>query len=335
MGADEMNFLVIFADAARAAVGANAAIYAVAAIGLNVHFGYTGLLNFGQVGFMLVGAYGVAVSVATFHTSLLVGVLAGLAASVVLALLLGIPTLRLRADYLAITTIAAGEILRYVYRADFAAPVTGGVYGLTQFASSLYAVNPIPEGQYGIGRLSFSSEELWIMIIGWALAALACWIMYLIIHSPWGRVIRSIREDEDAVRSVGKNVFGYKMQSLVVGGALGAVGGMLLAVYSQAVQPDAFNPVVTFYLYTLLILGGTGRILGPIVGSVIFWFVLVFADSFLRQAIGASLISPAIISPTQVGAVRFALVGLMLMLLMIYRPQGILGDRREMLVSAR
>jgi neutral amino acid transport system permease protein len=335
MGADEMSFLVILADSLRAAVGPNAAIYAVAAIGLNMHFGYTGLLNFGQVGFMLVGAYGVAVSVATFHTSLLVGVAAGLAASAVLALLLGIPTLRLRADYLAITTIAAGEILRYVYRSNFATSVTGGVYGLTQFASPLYAINPIPAGQYGVGRLSFSNEELWIMIIGWALAALACWIMYLIIRSPWGRVIRSIREDEDAARSLGKNVFGYKMQSLVFGGALGAVGGMLLAVYSQAVQPDAFNPVVTFYLYTLLILGGAGRILGPVIGSVIFWFIVVFTDSFLRQAIGTGLVSAAIIDPTEVGAVRFALVGFGLMLLMIYRPQGILGDREEMLVSER
>jgi branched-chain amino acid transport system permease protein len=330
-----MNLLVILSDAIRAAVGANAAIYAVAAIGLNMHFGYTGLLNFGQVGFMLVGAYGVAVSVATFHLPLLVGVVIGIAMSILLALLLGIPTLRLRADYLAITTIAAGEILRYVYRADFATSITGGVFGLTQFANPLYAINPIPEGHYGIGRLSFSGEELWIMIIGWALAALACWIMYLIIRSPWGRVIRSIREDEDAARSLGKNIFGYKMQSLVFGGVLGAVGGMLLAVYSQAVQPDAFNPVVTFYLYTLLILGGAGRILGPIVGSVIFWFILVFADSFLRQAIGQGVVSSVIISPTEVGAVRFALVGLGLMVLMIYRPQGILGDREEMLVSER
>src|SRR5262245_3230933 len=156
-----MDFLVIFADAARAAIGANAAIYAVAAIGLNMHFGYTGLLNFGQVGFMLVGAYGVAVSVATFHTPLLVGVVVGIAMSILLALLLGIPTLRLRADYLAITTIAAGEILRYIYRSDFATPVTGGVYGLTQFANPLYTINPVPEGQYGIGRLSFSNEDLW------------------------------------------------------------------------------------------------------------------------------------------------------------------------------
>ena len=330
-----MNLLAILADATRGAIGPNAAIYAVAAIGLNMHFGYTGLLNFGQVGFMLVGAYGVAVTVATFHAPLLAGAAVGIAMSVLLALLLGIPTLRLRADYLAITTIAAAEILRYVYRSNFAAPVTGGVYGLTRFADPLYTINPIPPGQYGVGQLTFSSQTLWIMVTGWSLVAAACGIMYLIIRSPWGRVIRSIREDEDAARSLGKNVFGYKMQSLVFGGVLGAVGGMLLAVYSQAVQPDAYNPVVTFYLYTLLILGGAGRIPGPVIGSVIFWFILVFTDSFLRQAIGAGFIPASVISPTQVGAVRFALVGLGLILLMIYRPQGILGDRKEMMLSDR
>jgi len=330
-----MDFLVILGDATRAAMGAEAAIYAMAAIGLNMHFGYTGLLNFGQVGFMLVGAYSVAVAVSTFNAPMWAGVVLGIALSIVLALLLGIPTLRLRADYLAITTIAAGEILRYVYRSNFASPVTGGVYGLTRFADPLYTINPIPAGLYGFGRLSFSDRTLWIIIISWSLVAVASAIMYLIIQSPWGRVIRSVREDEDAARSLGKNVFGYKMQSLVLGGVLGAIGGMLLAVYTQAVQPDAYSPVVTFYLYTLLILGGAGRILGPVVGSVIFWFILVFTDSFLRQAIGTGLIPASIIGATEVGAVRFALVGLGLMLLMIYRPQGILGDRREMMLGDR
>jgi branched-chain amino acid transport system permease protein len=330
-----MDFLIILGDASRAAIGPEAAIYAVAAIGLNMHFGYTGLLNFGQVGFMLVGAYGAAVAVATFNAPLWAGVLVGVALAVLLALLLGIPTLRLRADYLAITTIAAGEILRYIYRSNFASPVTGGVYGLTRFADPLYTISPIPVGRYGFSRLAYSSQSLWIMLISWSLVALACVLMFLIIQSPWGRVIRSVREDEDAARSLGKNVFGYKMQSLVFGGVLGAVSGMLLAFYTQAVQPDAYNPVVTFYLYTLLILGGAGRILGPVVGSVIFWFILVFTDSFLRQAIGAGLIPASLISPTEVGAVRFALVGAGLMLLMIYRPQGILGDRREMMVGDR
>jgi neutral amino acid transport system permease protein len=330
-----MDFLTIFSDASRAAIGPEAAIYALAAVGLNMHFGYTGLLNFGQVGFMLVGAYGVAVAVATFNAPLWAGVMIGIALAIVLALLLGIPTLRLRADYLAITTIAAGEILRYVYRSNFASPVTGGVYGLTRFADPLYAINPIPVGQYGFSQLTFSDRSLWIMVISWSLVALGCALMVLVIHSPWGRVIRSVREDEDAARSLGKNVFGYRLQSLVFGGVLGAIGGMLLAVYTQAVQPDAYNPVVTFYLYTLLILGGSGRILGPVVGSVVFWFILVFTDSFLRQAIGTGLIPASLINPTEVGAVRFALVGAGLMLLMIYRPQGILGNRGEMILGDR
>jgi neutral amino acid transport system permease protein len=330
-----LDFLTILGDASRAAIGPEAAIYALAAIGLNMHFGYTGLLNFGQVGFMLVGAYGLAVAVSTFSAPLWAGVLIGIALAIVLALLLGIPTLRLRADYLAITTIAAGEILRYVYRSEFASPVTGGVYGLTRFADPLYAVSPIPAGRYGFDQLTFSDRSLWIMVISWSLVALACVLMYLIIHSPWGRVIKSIREDEDAARSLGKNVFGYKMQSLVFGGVLGATGGMLLAVYTQAVQPDAYNPVVTFYLYTLLILGGAGRILGPVAGSVIFWFILVFTDSFLRQAISAGLIPGSLINTTEVGAVRFALVGVGLMVLMIFRPQGMLGNRREMTLSDR
>lgn len=330
-----MDVLTILSDASRAAIGPEAAIYALAAMGLNMHFGYAGLLNFGQVGFMLVGAYGVAVTVTTFNAPLWAGVVIGIAFAIALALLLGIPTLRLRADYLAITTIAAGEILRYVYRSNFASPVTGGVYGLTRFADPIYGINPIPTGRYGLGELSFSDRSLWIMVISWSLVALACVFMFLIIKSPWGRVVRSIREDEDAARSLGKNVFGYRLQSLVLGGVLGAVGGMLLAVYTQAVQPDAFNPVVTFYLYTLLILGGAGRILGPVVGSVIFWFIVVCADSFLREAIGTGLIPASLISSTEVGAVRFALVGAGLMLLMIYRPQGILGDRREMMLGDR
>ncbi|MGH3344051.1 MAG: branched-chain amino acid ABC transporter permease [Carbonactinosporaceae bacterium] len=330
-----MNLLAVLGDGLRAAFGPDAAVYAIAAIGLNVHFGYTGLLNFGQVGFMLVGAYGVAVTVATFGGPLWLGVIVGIACAVVLALILGIPTLRLRADYLAIATIAAGEVLRFVYRSDYAEPLTGGVFGLQQFADGFFGLNPVPEGSYGIGVLTFTARDVWVMIVAWSLVALATLVVYLLIHSPWGRVIRSIREDEDAARSLGKNVYGYKMQSLVLGGVLGALGGMLLAIDTQSAQPDAYNPVVTFYLYTLLILGGAGRVFGPVLGSVIFWFIVVGVDSFLRQAIGTGLIPPTVLSTADVGAVRFALVGLGLMLLMVYRPAGILGNRREMLLDAR
>lgn len=330
-----MNFTDILAESLRGAVGPEAAVYCLAAIGLNMHFGYTGLLNFGQVGFMLVGAYGVAVTVSTFGGPLWLGVVVGVVMAMVLALALGIPTLRLRADYLAITTIAAGEILRYVYRSSWAEPVTGGVFGRQRFAVEFYAVNPIPGGSYGVGLLNFSSRALWVMLVGWTMVALGTILVYLLIHSPWGRVIRSLRENEDVAASLGKNVFGYKMQSLVLGGVFGAIAGMLLAINTQAVTPDTYNPVVTFYLYALLVLGGAGRVMGPILGAVIFWFLLVFVDVFMRQAISLGLIPATIMSPAEIGGVRFALVGLGLVLLMAFRPAGILGDRRELALDVR
>ena len=328
-----MDLLVILADAGRGAFGPVAAIYALAAIGLNIHFGYTGLLNFGQVGFLMVGAYGVAITVSVFGGPLWLGVLVGIAASVVLALLLGLPTLRLRADYLAIATIAAGEVLRIVFNAGFAVPLTGGVFGLQQFANPFYAANPVPAGSYGIGQWTFSQRDLWVMLVGWGAVALVTLGVSLLARSPWGRVLRAVREDEDAARSLGKNVYGYKMQSLVLGGVIGAFAGMLLAVDAQAVAPNTFNPEVTFNMYALLILGGAGTVLGPVLGSVLFWFVLTFADSALRQAQGAGYL-PDVVSAADVGALRFALVGLLLMLLLVYRPQGVLGDAQQMRLEA-
>jgi branched-chain amino acid transport system permease protein len=330
-----MDFSAILSDALRSGIGPIAAVYALAAMGLNLHFGYTGLLNFGQVGFMLVGGYGLAITVSTYDGPMWLGVLGGVACAIVLALLLGLPTLRLRADYLAITTIAAGETLRLFYRSSWAEPVTGGVFGLQRFANDFYALSPIEPGTYGVWLVRFGARDLWVMIVGWALVLVAGSLLALLIHSPWGRVIRSIRDDEVAARSLGKNVYAYKMQSLVLGGVIGAVAGMMQAIQVQSVNPDNYDPAVTFFLYTLLVLGGAGRILGPVVGSILFWFVLSFLDSALRQAIDAEFISPDLISTSEVGAVRFALVGVALILLVAFRPQGILGSRKEMLLSGR
>ena len=329
-----MDFLSILGNGVRGMFGPEAAIYAIAAIGRNVHFGYTGLLNFGQVAFMLVGAYGVAVSVATFGWSLWVGVLVGLGCAVVLALILGIPTLRLRGDYLAIATIAAGEILRYFYRSAYAEPLTGGVYGLRQFADPFFELNPFPPGRYGIGPIDFDSRSLWVMTVGWILVVLISLLVFLLVRSPWGRVLRAVREDELAARSLGKNVYSFKMQSLVLGGVIGAVGGALLAINVQSVQPDSYNPVTTFYLYAILILGGAGTIFGPIIGSIIFWFIVTFFDAFLRSAVGAGWFGD-LIDGADVGAIRFVLVGLGLMLLMAFRPAGILGDPKELRLDVR
>ncbi len=325
-----MNFTAILVDGLRAAIGPQSLVYALAAMGLNVHFGFTGLLNFGQAAFMSVGVFGLAITVTRLNGSLWLGLLVGILASVVLALLLGIPTLRLRSDYLAITTIAASEILRLLLRSGPLEPVTGGVFGIQQFANDFYALNPYPGGRrYGIGPLTFSNNEFWVMTVGWLLVLLVGFIIYIVMNSPWGRVLKSIREDEEAARSLGKNTYLYKMQSLIFGGVLGALAGALLGISQQQANPDAFQPIVTFYAYIALILGGPARAFAPILGAMGFWFVVAGLDTALRGAIGAGYISPAILDGTEVGIVRFALVGLGLILLMVFRPQGIFGNKEE------
>jgi branched-chain amino acid transport system permease protein len=327
-----MDWNIIIGQAVTQGIGVQAIIFALAAIGLNVHFGYTGLLNFGQAGFLAIGAYALGVTVATFGQSLWLGVLFGLLGSVVFALLLGIPTLRLRADYLAIVTIAAAEIIRLTVRSVTFREIFGGSDGINSFADEFYALNPFSAG-LTIGPVSFSRNDLWITVVGWVLVAISLLLVFLAMRSPWGRVLKGIREDEDAVRSLGKNVFSYKIQALVFGGLLGTLGGFVFALSNQSVQPDNYATTITFFAWAVLILGGAARVFGPVLGSVIFWFLLIVVNVALAEAVRAGIIT--FISATQVSQIRFILLGLALMLLMIYRPQGILGDKKELALDAR
>ena len=158
-------------------------------------------------------------------------------AAAIFALILGIPTLRLRADYLAIVTIAAAEIVRLLFTTQVFDEWTNSADGLGGYHAGFRAANPFPPGQYGWGPWTFNETGLWVRVFGLAMLALAILLVWSLMRSPWGRVLKGIREDEDAVRSLGKNVFAYKMQALVVGGVIGAMGGI---VY---VLPSAVGPV--------------------------------------------------------------------------------------------
>ena len=330
-----MDWTFIFQQSISSAVGVNAIIFALAAIGLNMHFGYTGLLNFGQAGFLAVGAYTVAVLVVNFDVSVWIAFLAGRFAAILLALLLGVPTLRLRADYLAIVTIATAEIIRQVARSVTLREYFGGSDGITgKFGADFFAINPFPAG-LDLPLLRYTPNDLWVVVVGWGLVVIFVFFTYLMMRSPWGRVIKAIREDEEAVRSLGKNVYLYKMQSLVLGGVVGAFAGFVYAISRQSVQPDNYSTALTFFAYAVLILGGAARVLGPVVGAVIFWFLLVFIEQTLRGLVNIDKIPDWLMNQNQVGQVRFMLVGLGLMLLMIYRPQGIFGDKKELALDAR
>jgi branched-chain amino acid transport system permease protein len=299
--------------------------YALAATGLAVHFGFAGLLNFGMAGFMAIGGYGYAISVLTFEWPWWAGMLLGLAGGAVFAVVLGVPTLRLRADYLAIATIAAAEIVRLVFTTTAFESVTGSADGLAQYNRGFRDANPFPPGTYGFGPWTWSEAELWTRVFGIVLLAVAIILVRLLVRSPWGRVVRGIREDEDAVRSLGKNVFAYKMQALVTGGVIGAAGGIVF-VLPSAVVPGSYSTSLTFFLWTILLLGGAATVWGPVLGALLFWVVSAFLDSLLPAMVDAGVLP---ISDPQAATVRFILTGVVLMLLVVYRPQGLLGNARE------
>jgi len=300
--------------------------YALAAVGLSVHFGYGGLLNFGMAGFMALGAYGYAISILSFNLPWFVGILVGIAASVVFALILGIPTLRLRADYLAIVTIAAAEIVRLLFTTQVFDEFTNSADGLGGYHSGFRAANPFPEGTYGFGPWQYNETQLWVRVFGVILLALAVLFVFLLMRSPWGRVLKGIREDEDAVRALGKNVFAFKMQALVVGGTFGALGGVVFALPS-AVVPSVYVTSLTFFLWTILLLGGAATVFGPVVGSVIFWVMMAFLDNVLPQLANDGILP---MTNIQAAVLRYILVGVALLLIVVFRPQGIFGNKKEL-----
>ncbi|GAB2498341.1 branched-chain amino acid ABC transporter permease [Promicromonospora xylanilytica] len=327
---DELSRILI--QALGQLIAPATAAYALAAIGLNLHFGYTGLLNIGQAGFMLMGAYGFAIATvegAPFWLAFLIAAAAG----ALLALVLGIPTLKLRGDYLAIVTISAAEIIRFAGRSTLWADYTGGASGLagTAYKGTFQDLSPLPDGRTAIGPFEYihnGSDSWWTRIFAWGVVLIAVLLVWLITRSPWGRVLKGIREDEDAVRALGKNVFSYKMQALVLGGIAGSLAGMLF-VLPISVAPDNMGRTLTFFVWTVMLLGGAATLFGPVLGSMLFFFVYMLLRTGMRAGLGE-------VMPAQnVEHLAGLMVGVALMCIVIFRPQGILGNKRELAFDVR
>jgi branched-chain amino acid transport system permease protein len=344
-----MDFVGIFEAAITEAFGPTLIVYALAAIGLNVHFGYTGMLNFGQAAFAAVGAYGMALVIVTFapryfpdlggQLTFWLSLLVGLVGALVLALLLGVPTLRLRADYLAIATISAAEIIRRVVRSATLREWTGGSDGRSGFSDVFreygFVFGFTPGARFNWGPFFYTGPQMWVMVVGWSLVLLMVLLVWLAMRSPWGRVLKGIREDEDAVRSLGKNVFSYKLQALVLGGMIGALAGFISGLTTGTVLPDTYSTQFTFFLYAMVILGGAARVFGPVVGAMLFWFLFQFLTTTLRQFAVEGVFPDGVLDTTQVGPVVFLAMGIGIIVLLIFRPQGIFGDRREISLDVR
>ena len=214
--------------------------------------------------------------------------------------------------------------------------MTGGTRGLAAFNRGFIQLAPWETSKrYNILGTTWSGGELWVALVGWSLVALFCLLIWALMRARGAGSCRSIREDEDAVRALGKNVYVYKMQALVLGGVIGAVGGMVYAVGTGSAIPDQYQNANTFLAYAALILGGAARVLGP--GGRLD-AAAVHHPVRRHPAADADrngVIPEGLLSATDVAQIRFVLVGLGLILLMVFRPQGIFGDRREVMLDAR
>ena len=201
------------------------------------------------------------------------------------------------------------------------------MYGVIQFSDALQ--NLRPNFITNVAKsIEVSSSQLWVGTITWVLILITLLFLNRLQKSPWGRALRAVREDEDAVRALGKNAVWLKLQSFMLGASIGGLSGILLAFNYGTLQVSTFVPVLTFYLWAALILGGVGSLAGPALGAVIFWVIISGTDSlaevFFDNANGQ-----------QLAGVRFVFVGLLIMFTMIFTPSGILGKKEELLLDIK
>jgi branched-chain amino acid transport system permease protein len=293
--------------------GIFASIYALLSLGLNLQWGYTGLFNVGIAGFYAIGAYTSALlttppspqHLGGLNLPMPVGMLGALLTSGLLAYLVGRLTLRLREDYLAIATVSIAETLRLVLKNE--AWLTNGVQGLRDI--------PRPFQQtFGASYDLLYLLLLLLIVTGVYLAS------ERLIRSPWGRVLKAIREDEAVAASVGKNVLRFKMQALLLGAMLMGLGGSLYAHYVKFISPDTFTPLMgTFLVWVMLMAGGSGNNRGAVVGAAVIWGLWSLSDVLTNR-----LPSPL---DTRASYLRVMLIGFVLQGLLLKRPQGLVPGK--------
>lgn len=277
-------------------------VFMLLALSLNLEFGYTGLGNFGKVAFFMVGAYIYAIAIQVglpFYLSL------GLCALVasILGALVSLPALRLREDYLAITTIAFGEIVRIIFKAEQS--IAGGVWGIS-IPSIFRDLN-----------LSIRMSVVANLLLVYFVVIVVFIALQLLTNSPYGRVLRAIREDDEAVSVLGKNVIYYKVQVFMIGSAVAGLSGGLYAQYLRFIEPNMFLPLVTFFVWIMLILGGSGNNKGALVGALLVEFI----------SRGSRILKDYVTLPVDAHNVQYIMFGILIILIIMYRPDGLVREK--------
>jgi branched-chain amino acid transport system permease protein len=282
------------------------AIYAILSMGLNLQWGFAGLVNLGHVGFFAAGAYASAM-LNKLGIPFPISLLAAVAMAALLGAFVSLTSLRLREDFLAIVTLGFSEILRLFLLNE--SWLTGGANGITAIPRPLRALFVDGHGY----------DKFYFLLL---VAVLI--ILFLMLEgvrlSPFGRMLRAIREDELIASVAGKNVFRVKVETFTLGAALAGLAGVFYAHYLTFIAPDMFVPMVTINVWVAVIAGGSGNNKGAILGALV---LLGFLEStrFLKDFI-------PMLSDFRLAAVREILVGFFLILLMIYKQEGILPEEK-------
>lgn len=274
------------------------AIYSILSSSLNIIAGYTGILSICQAAFYGIGAYTIAIMTLKFQTPILLNFTIAIVVSVVFSLVVSMPSIRIRDDYFVITTFAF-QIIIFSIMKNWVS-LTGGPMGLPGIPDlDLLGVHFSDKASF-LGLISFIAVIIHIIILK-------------IVRSPIGRILRSIREDEIFTASVGKNVVFYKIQIFIISSSMAALGGGLYAYYFNFVDPSSFTPMESIFILSIVIIGGSGSLLGPVAGAVF----LVLLPELLRFA-GL---------PSSIAAnIRQIFYGGLLVVFMMWRPQGFLGE---------
>jgi branched-chain amino acid transport system permease protein len=300
-----------------------AGIYGISTLGLNLQWGFTGIMSVGVVGFFGVGAYAAAFitgpdypdAFGGFGMHPLVGYAGAMVVSGVVALVVGLPTIRLKHDFLAIGTFGIAVCIQLLAM-NWKSQTRGfdGLHSLPKPFTS-FADTPFMANFYYLVMV-----VLFIIILVWA--------MERMVRSPWGRVLRAIREDEDAAAALGKNAFAFRLQTFVMGSMLMGLSGALYANFTGFVSPQDLLPIFTFQVFVMLIVGGSGNNYGALLGTVLIWALWTLTETALSAVLPPGL-------QQQVSAIRVVLVGLILVLMLLYRPQGLLPEKQNVSREAR
>jgi len=294
-----------------------ALILGVAVLGLNLQWGFTGLFNAGVAGFMAVGAYATAMLIGPsreavfggFELPFLVGLLGGMAAAGVAALIVGLATLRLREEYLAVATFGIAVSIQLVtLNWEY---LTGGTLGLISIPNPAAVLTDSP----------LVENVIYLAIVA-AVVAITYLGLARIVQSPWGRTLKAIREDETAAASLGKDPVRIRLEAFVLGSMIMGLSGGLYVAFIGYVSPFDFQPILTFQIWTMLIVGGSANNRGALLGTVLVWAIWTTSGFVISR-----LVPPAM--QVQSGALQAVLIGLLLVVMLLYRPRGLIGEEEH------